>query len=93
MTLPETLLGKEIQRRNIAINTITRYCSVEEGTSYHSRRYGRPKVSIAITSKDEKPSPPRPDAVLELAKLSIHIEERLQICFLYIGNLALPICN
>ena len=93
MTLRETLLGKEIQRRNMAINAVTRYCGIEEGISYHSRRYSRPKVSMAMTSKDEKPSPPGPDAVLELAKLSIYIEERPQICFLYIGNPALPMCD
>jgi hypothetical protein len=93
MTLPETSLGKEIQRRNMAINAVTRYCGVEEGTSYRSRRCGRPKVSMAMTSKDEKPSPPGPDAVLELAKLSVHTEERPQICFLCVGNPALPMCD
>lgn len=90
MTLPETSLDKEIQRRNAAINAVTRYCGVEEGTSYRSRRCGRPKRGKEKSAEDKKPSPPDPDNVLAQAKLSVRTERRPQICFLCVGNPALP---
>jgi hypothetical protein len=54
MTLPETSLNKEIERRITAINAVTAYCSVKEGTSYdsyRSRRCGRPVGGVAVTPK------------------------------------------
>jgi Protein of unknown function (DUF3435) len=34
LTLPKTLLEKELQRRIVAIHAVTAYCSVEEGRSH-----------------------------------------------------------
>lgn len=38
MTLPETSLEREMQRRIAAIDAVTAYCGVEEGRSYRCRR-------------------------------------------------------
>jgi hypothetical protein len=93
MTLPETSLDKEMQRRITAINAVTRYCGVEEGTSYRSTRCGRPVGGLAKNPKAENPTTPGPDTVLERAKLSVRTEKRPQICFLCVGNLALPMSD
>ena len=90
MTLPETSLDKEMQRRIMAINAVTVYCGVEEGTSYRSRRGGRP-VGAVVTSHEAKMSAQaEPDTVLQQAKLSVRTDQRPLICFLCVGNPSLP---
>jgi anti-sigma-K factor RskA len=89
-TLPETSLDKEMQRRIMAINAVTAYCGVEEGTSYRSRRGGRP-VGAVVTSHEAKMSAQaEPDTVLQQAKLSVRTDQRPLICFLCVGNPSLP---
>ena len=90
MTLPETSIGLEMQRRIKAINAVTEYCGVEEGTSYRSRRGDRTVGGMAISSEAKSSSQPNLDTALELAKLSVQTEKRPQICFLCVGNPALP---
>jgi hypothetical protein len=90
MTLPETTLDMEMQRRITAINATTAYCGVEEGTSYRSKRCRRSVGSVVISPEAKMPTQSNLDTALELAKLSVQTEERPQICFLCVGNPALP---
>jgi hypothetical protein len=64
MTLPETLLDKEIQRRIMAINIITVYYGVEEGTSYRSRRGGRPVGAVVTIHEAKMSTQAEPDTIL-----------------------------
>lgn len=86
MTLPETSL----QRRITAINAVTAYCGVEEGTSYRSKRRGRPVGGVVISPEAKMPAQSNLDTALELAKLSVQTEKRPQICLLCVGTPALP---
>lgn len=90
MTLPETTLENEMQRRITAINAVTTYCGVEEGTSCRSRRRGRPVRTLDITPKAKVHVPVGPDTVIEEAKLSVRTQKRPQLCFLCVGNEGLP---
>lgn len=47
LTLPETSVEKECQRRIAAINAVTAYCGVEEGISYRRGRPGRSEKAMA----------------------------------------------
>jgi hypothetical protein len=74
----------------MAINTVTVYYSVEEGTSYRSRRGGQP-VGVMVTSHEAKMSAQaEPDTVLYQAKLSVQTDQRTLICFLCVRNPSLP---
>jgi hypothetical protein len=55
ITLPESSLDKEMQRRIAAINAVIVYCGIEEWTSHRGRQPGRPGVPITI--KAEKVCP------------------------------------
>jgi hypothetical protein len=90
MTLPETTLDMEMQRRITAINAVIAYCGVEEGRSYSSRRGGRPVRGVVSSPEAKMPVQSNSDTELELAKLSVQTEDRPQICFLCVGNPALP---
>jgi hypothetical protein len=92
LTLPETSLEKEYQRKIAAINAITAYCGVKKGTSCRRGRPGRPagdKISTVI--KAEEPAQSLSDTALNQAILSIKTEKRPIICFLCLGNPKLPI--
>ena len=91
MTLPGSLLEKEVQRRITAINAVTMYCGIEEGTCYHSRRHGYPIEGMTIKPKVEKPIKSDSETALSHAILSVQTDQRPQICFLCVGNKALPI--
>jgi hypothetical protein len=81
MTLPETTLDMEMEWRITAINTVTAYCGIEEGTSYYSRRRGRPVRGVVSSPEAKMPAQYNLDTALELAKLSVQTEERPQIYF------------
>jgi hypothetical protein len=92
LTLPETSLEKEYQRRIAAINAVTAYCGVEEGTSCRRGRPGRPvggKVSRVVEA--EEPALSWSDIALSQAISSIRTEKRPTIYFLCLGNSNLPI--
>jgi hypothetical protein len=92
LTLPETSLEKEHQRRITAINAVTVYCGVEEGTSCRRGRPGRPAGGKASTVvKAAEPAQSWSDTALSQAILSIRTEKRPTICFLCLGNPNLPI--
>src|SRR4051794_15870467 len=56
LTLPETSLEKEYQRRTAAINAVMMYCGVEERTSYRRGRQGRPvEDDVSTVVKVEEP--------------------------------------
>lgn len=91
LTLPETSLEKEYQRRIAAINAVTAYCGVEEGTSYRYGRPGRPaEDDVSTVVKAEEPTQSRSDIALSEAILSIRTGKRPTICFLCLGNPKLP---
>ena len=87
MTLPETTVEKELQRRIVAINAVTAYCGVEEGRCYRDPRPGRPARGGESAIADvEKLAPSEPDIMLSQAILSVRTDERPKICFLCLGN-------
>jgi hypothetical protein len=84
LTLPETSPEKEYQRRIAAINGVAAYCGVEEGTSCHHGRPGRPVGGDVskVTNTDA--------IALRQAIISIRTDKRPRICFLCLGNSNLP---
>lgn len=92
LTLPETSLEKECQRRVAAINAVTAYCGVEEGISSRRGRLGRQGGHDTLTVvKVEEPARSWSDKALSQAISSIKTDKRPTICFLCLGNPALPI--
>ncbi|PQE05390.1 C2H2 finger domain-containing protein [Rutstroemia sp. NJR-2017a BBW] len=92
LTLPETTLEREYQRRIAAINAITAYCGVEEGTPYRHGPRGRPaKSTVPVITKAAKLAPSASDITLSNAILSIKTDKRPTKCFLCLGNPALPL--
>jgi hypothetical protein len=87
MTLPETSLDKEMQRRIAAINAVIVYCGIEVQISYRGRRPGRPSISMTIKTENSIQS--ESDSALRQAILSVRTDKRPQICFLCVGNPAL----
>jgi hypothetical protein len=85
LTLPETSLERECQRRITAINAVMAYCSVEEGATFRRSRAGQlvPPVSAV---KDEKPQRSEADIMLRRAILSVTKDKRPTICFACLGN-------
>ncbi|KAH8587036.1 hypothetical protein B0O99DRAFT_699067 [Bisporella sp. PMI_857] len=81
LTLPETSLENEYQRRIAAVNAITAYCGVEEGPAPRRIQRGRPV-------KDESPpvlKTEEPDALSQAIR-SIKNKKRPTKCFLCLGN-------
>jgi hypothetical protein len=90
LTLPETTFEKECQRRIAAINTVTAYCGVEEGQPCcRGPRGRRVKAPPAIETADL--AQPTPDTLLSRAISLLKKNKRPTICFLCLGNPALPI--
>jgi len=57
LTLPETSLEKEYQRRIAAINAVTAYCGVEKETSCRRDQPGRPvEGEVSTVIKAEEPA-------------------------------------
>lgn len=90
MTFPETTLEKESQRRIAAINAVTAYCGVEEGTPYRRGPRGRPaKSDLPTATKAAKIAPSSLDIAVSQAILLIKTDKRPTRCFLCLGNPAL----
>jgi hypothetical protein len=90
LTLPETTFERECQRRIAAINAVIVYYGVEEGQPCSRGPRGRHvKVPPAIQATDFAQS--APDTPLSWAISSIKKDKRPTICFLCLGNPALPI--
>jgi len=85
LTLPETSLEKECQRRITAINAVTAYCGVEEGVTFRRSRAGRPLPPVSAV-KDEKPLRSEADIMLRRAISSVATDKRPTICFACLGN-------
>lgn len=84
LTLPETSLEKEHQRRITAIKAVTAYCGVEEGTPCRRVQIGQ--FANDMTVKPEKVIALASDSILNRAVLSIKTDKRPTMCFLYVGN-------
>jgi len=90
LTLPETTFEREYQRRIAAINAVTAYCGVEEGQpSCRGPQGRRANILLAIQVADLVRL--APDTPLSRAVSSVKKNKRPTICFLYLGNPALPI--
>ncbi|KFY46137.1 hypothetical protein V494_00595 [Pseudogymnoascus sp. VKM F-4513 (FW-928)] len=85
LTLPETSLERENQRRITAINAVTAYCVVEEGVTFRRSRAGRPVPPVS-TVKAEKPLRSEADIMLRHAISSVTTDKRPTICFACLGN-------
>jgi hypothetical protein len=92
LSLPETSLEKECQQRIAAIHAVTVYCSVEEGQPCCRSRRSWPlegNVHLVVQAADLARS--ALDIALSQAISSIKTDKRLTICFLCLGNPAIPI--
>jgi len=89
LTLPEATFEKECKRRIAAINAVTAYCGVEEGQPCCRGPRGRATVLSAPKAADV--AQPAADTLLSIAISSIKKDKRPTICFLCLGNPALPI--
>jgi hypothetical protein len=85
LTLPETSLEKECQRRITAINAMTAYCSVEEGVTFRHSRASQPVPLVSVV-KDEKPLRSEADIMLRHVISSVTTDKRPTICFACLGN-------
>jgi hypothetical protein len=85
---------EEVQRRNNAINAITAYCKIEEGPTSRLRKSGvgraKPIAKNRRDLDDENILSPQ-DKALEAAMLSVFKDTRPTLCFLCVGNTALPL--
>jgi len=94
LTLSGTTLEEEIRRRNAAIDTVDAYCHFQEGGAA-ARPRGKPsagRVSPTL-SKETDPQLRAAEAekqALNTAMLSVFIEKRTIVCFLYLGEPSLP---
>jgi hypothetical protein len=84
LTLPETSLEKEHQRRITAINAVTVYCGVEEGKPYRHVQSGQPPRDVTV--KPENVLVSASESLLHEAVLSIKTDKRPTKCFLCLGN-------
>jgi hypothetical protein len=92
LTLSETSLEKEYQRRIVAINAVTAYCGVEEGAFFRRGRPGRPEGGdVSTTIKTKEPASSESEILLNQAIRSVRTDKRPIICFLCLGNPSLPI--
>ena len=94
MTLPAATLEDEMRQWNAAINAITAYYKVEEG-GYDLLSWKRDLTYATSIVKVEENTYPL--VVIKLghqafnvAMLLVYQDERLMICFLYLGNQNLP---
>jgi hypothetical protein len=87
LTLPGRTWGEEQQRRINAINAVTKYCGVEEG-SWFFRLHNSGPTTGAVMQIDRSPSQSQP-RIHEAIRL-VMTEKRPTICFLCLQNPALP---
>ena len=85
LTLPETSLESECQRRIKAINAVTAYCTVEEGATFRRSRANRPVPPVS-TIKAKKPLRSEADMMLRDKLSSVTTDKRPTICFACLGN-------
>ena len=76
----------KVQRRIVAINTVTLYCGVEEGTLYCYVKHGQPTRANSYTVKTRETVAPALDIELHQAMSLTKIEKCSTRCFLYLGN-------
>ena len=81
LTLPGMSLEQELQRRITAINAVTLYCGVEEGTPSRHVQRGPPGTVVSPPLQAAKP-----DVALRQAISSIKTDKRPKVCFCCIGN-------
>ena len=92
ITLPKTLIERELQRRTVAINAVTAYCGVEEDQPCsHGPRGRTMKGNIPLATRAADRAQSAPVTALSRAILSIKTDKRPTICFLCLGNPALSI--
>jgi hypothetical protein len=87
ITLPKTLIERELQRRTTAINAITVYYGVKEGRSYSNRRPAYPArgdASVIVNAKGQ--ILPRPAIALYQVIAFVRTDKRPKIYFLCIRN-------
>ncbi|EGE80241.2 hypothetical protein BDDG_03182 [Blastomyces dermatitidis ATCC 18188] len=86
LTLPRDSWDAEQQRRINAINAITSYCGVQEGSL---RQYRSPDVKMTQDREDAQPSvnkPPVPEEVIRLTIIKCSEAKRPTMCFLCLQN-------
>lgn len=87
---PGETLEEEDKRRARAVDAVTAYCKIEEGqTLKRGKPLGRAKIAVIKQERDVTPSPQ--EVAIEAAMLSVYEETRPRICFLCLGNGALPL--
>ena len=86
LTLPETSFENESQYRIIAINAITMYCGVEEGSTPRRISRGRPvKNDTPPVTRAEEPN------ALSTVIRNIKGKKRPTKCFICLGNPSLAL--
>jgi hypothetical protein len=88
LTLPGRTWEEEQQRRINAINAVTKYCGVEEGSWFFLQRNPQGATTGSPMQIDRPLSQPQP-RIHEAIRV-VMTEERLTICFLCLQNPALP---
>ena len=86
LTLPETSIEAEYQRRIAAINAVTAYCGVEEGTPYRRVQHAQPTRGDNQIVNAEETAALASDMALRQAIVSIKKDKRPTRCFLCLGN-------
>jgi len=89
LSKPGTNIEEEMDRRNRAIRAVTLYCGVEEGGMNHIRTRGRRRNAASPVKSQLNDQ----EEALEAAKVSVYKEERPKVCFLCLGNKALPLAE
>ncbi|KAF1809568.1 C2H2 finger domain protein [Eremomyces bilateralis CBS 781.70] len=92
---PGNTLEEEFRRRNEAIIAVTEYCKIEEGDTPKSQTRPRGQMKrLSIKNEDEDRSAAPVKLIekeIEAAMLSVFKDKRPTICFLCLGNVALPL--
>lgn len=89
LTLPGRSWEAEQQRRINAINKVTMYCGVEEG-SLCFRSPAQPGLTISASISIERPLTQSPELPVQKAIRIVMKEKRPTICFLCLQNPKLP---
>ncbi|KAF1814282.1 hypothetical protein P152DRAFT_465179 [Eremomyces bilateralis CBS 781.70] len=92
---PGNTLEEEFRRRSEAIIAVTEYCKIEEGDTPKSRTRSRGQTKRLLIKKEDDyrsaASAEPMEKEIEAAMLSVFKEKRPTICFLCLGNVALPL--
>jgi hypothetical protein len=91
---PGTTYEEEVERRNSAINAVTRYCQIEEGQTCRRQKRSTGQAKPVVIKKEEDTQlmiiDPQAKA-LEAAMLSVFTEKRPTICVFCLSNESLPL--